>query len=189
MNRDWKGNANAVFKTLGASNHSLSEREERDFYATDPASVRALMDEEDFCRHIWEPACGLGHISKTIMEDNRYWVYESDIVQRIPCSRLDFLSYRGPHRECDIITNPPYSKAFEFVVKALDVVTAGHKVAMLLRIQFLEGLERRKLFDLYPPHSGVCVHQETGVCKEWRFSQVRKRQRAMFRMVRMAEGI
>lgn len=161
--KDWRGNANSVFKTLGASNHSLSEREEHDFYATDPASVRALMDIEPFAKYIWEPACGMGHISKTIMEDNSMCVMESDIVQRIPCHKIDFLNYNGPQFEGDIITNPPYAKALEFVRKALDMVKYGHKVAMLLRIQFLEGMARRELFDVTPPIR-VYVFSKRQVC-------------------------
>lgn len=51
----------------------------------------------------------------------------------------------------DIITNPPYSKAREFVEHALEIVEDGHKVAMFLKIQFLEGKARRALFDKFPP--------------------------------------
>ena len=51
----------------------------------------------------------------------------------------------------DIITNPPYKYATEFVRKALEIIPNGNKVAMFLKIQFLEGKERRKLFEEYPP--------------------------------------
>ena len=51
----------------------------------------------------------------------------------------------------DIVTNPPYSKAKEFVEHALDILEDGHKVAMFLKIQFLEGKSRRALFDKFPP--------------------------------------
>ena len=51
----------------------------------------------------------------------------------------------------DIITNPPYSKAMEFVEHALEIVEDGRKVAMFLKIQFLEGKARRALFDKFPP--------------------------------------
>ena len=33
---DWKGNAVAVFSTLGASTYSLGERQAEDYYATEP---------------------------------------------------------------------------------------------------------------------------------------------------------
>ena len=52
-----------------------------------------------------------------------------------------------------IITNPPYKYAYEFVEKALDTVTEGNKVAMFLKLQFLEGKKRRKLFDTVPPQT------------------------------------
>ncbi len=51
----------------------------------------------------------------------------------------------------DIVTNPPYSKAQEFVEHALEIIETGRKVAMFLKIQFLEGKARRKLFDSQPP--------------------------------------
>ena len=54
-------------------------------------------------------------------------------------------------RCCDIITNPPYKYAKEFVSKALDVVADGCKVAMFLKLTFLEGQARRELFRKFPP--------------------------------------
>lgn len=35
MSKDWKGNYNSIYKTLGASNHIERGRELNDFYATD----------------------------------------------------------------------------------------------------------------------------------------------------------
>ena len=32
MSKDWTGNRNSVFKTLGASNHTDKERQNEDFY-------------------------------------------------------------------------------------------------------------------------------------------------------------
>ena len=34
--KDWTGNKNSVYKTLGASNHTDKERQIEDFYATEP---------------------------------------------------------------------------------------------------------------------------------------------------------
>lgn len=47
----------------------------------------------------------------------------------------------------DIITNPPYKFAKEFVEHALSLVPNGNKVYMFLKLQFLEGKSRRELFD------------------------------------------
>lgn len=51
----------------------------------------------------------------------------------------------------DIITNPPYKIAKEFVEHSLAIAETGSKVAMFLKLTFLEGKERRKMFDKYPP--------------------------------------
>ena len=40
--KDWTGNKNSIFKTLGASSHTEKEREENDFYATDPKAIELL---------------------------------------------------------------------------------------------------------------------------------------------------
>ena len=40
--KDWTGNGNSIFKTLGASNHTDKERESQDYYATDPIAIDKL---------------------------------------------------------------------------------------------------------------------------------------------------
>ncbi len=57
---DWNGNSKAVYVTNGDSSHSTRERETRDYYATDPRAVEALLKREKFNRYILEPACGGG---------------------------------------------------------------------------------------------------------------------------------
>lgn len=51
----------------------------------------------------------------------------------------------------DIVTNPPYRYASEFIYKALSLVNDGNKVCMFLKVQYLEGKSRRKLYELFPP--------------------------------------
>lgn len=149
--KDWIGNNKSVFTCNGASNHSEQEREENDFYATDPRAVEMLLKLEKFSDFIWEPACGNGHMSK-VLENRGYLVRSSDIVKRDYdwCYESDFLKC-DEIWEGDIITNPPYKYAKEFAEKALEVVTDGHKVAMFLKLTFLESKKRRELFDKYPP--------------------------------------
>lgn len=43
MDKDWTGNKNSIFKTLGASNHTTKERENNDYYATDPIAIDSLI--------------------------------------------------------------------------------------------------------------------------------------------------
>lgn len=152
MNKDWVGDSNSIYKTLGASNHTQDERESHDFYATDPKAVELLLEIEDFDKNIpvWECANGLGHISY-VFEKNGYTVRCSDIIKRTEDTEIiDFLLYENSW-DGNIVTNPPYSYAQEFVEKALDIIPDGKKVAMFLKLQFLEGKKRRKLFDKYPP--------------------------------------
>ena len=42
--KDWTGNKNSIYKTLGASSHTDKEREENDFYATDPKAIELLFN-------------------------------------------------------------------------------------------------------------------------------------------------
>jgi hypothetical protein len=51
----------------------------------------------------------------------------------------------------DIVTNPPYRLATEFIYKALSIIREGNKVAMFLKLQFMEGKERKHLFTNFPP--------------------------------------
>lgn len=150
--KDWKGDTHSVFVTHGASNHSKSARVDNDYYATDPKAVRLLLEQESFSQRIWECAVGGGHIADELKRHG-YEVYCTDIVDRgYPGTEvLDFLEYKGEQQPLDIITNPPYIFAQRFVEKALDCVEDGHKVAMFLKLQFLEGKSRRKLFDTTPP--------------------------------------
>lgn len=148
--KDWVGNGNSIFKSLGASNHTDKERQSEDFYATDPIAAELLLSVETFSPKIWEPACGQGHLSK-VFEKHGYQVRSTDLVDRGYGEQKDFLFFNDEEWEGDIITNPPYKFATEFIYKALEVIRGGYKVAMFLKLQFLEGKERRKLYDEYPP--------------------------------------
>ena len=57
------------------------------------------------------------------------------------------------------MTNPPYATALEFVERALACVKDGANVWMLLRLQFLEGKARRRLFDVAPPLRRVGIQR------------------------------
>ena len=48
MAKDWVGGKAAVFKTLGASNHTDGERQKEDYYATEPAATEWLCKIEQF---------------------------------------------------------------------------------------------------------------------------------------------
>lgn len=63
----------------------------------------------------------------------------------------------------DIITNPPYKYAKEFVEKAIEISMDSTKIAMFLKLTFLESKARRELFRKYPPKT-VYVFTERVKC-------------------------
>ena len=138
--RDWIGS-----KRFLDCNIRNKEADPNDYYATDPRAVELLLEQEEFSRNIWEPACGEGHLSK-VLEEKGHTVLSTDLIDRGYGTRgIDFLTETGMFRG-DIITNPPYKFAKDFVVKALESVPPGNKVAMFLKLTFLEGISRRELF-------------------------------------------
>lgn len=156
MNKDWIGNKKTTFVQLGASNHTEKEREINDFYSTDPASLQLFLDYKKIKegttlnKNIWECACGNGILSETLKK-NGYQVLSTDLIDRgYGTSNIDFLKQKEKWKG-DILTNPPYKYALEFVKKALELLEDGNECIMFLKIQFLEGQERRKFFDKFPP--------------------------------------
>lgn len=148
--KDRKGNSCSTFATLGASTHSDHNREENDYYATDPKAAKLLLDIEPELTDIWEPACGDGHLAGVFAEYNKL-AAATDLIDRgYGKPNVDFLQ-SSHHHNGDIVTNPPFRYALEFAQKSLDLIPEVRKVAMFLRIQFLEGKARRKFFDEYPP--------------------------------------
>ena len=151
-NKDWNGNANSIWKTLGASNHTDKERQNEDYYATDPIAAEWLLKIEEIPRDkpIWECAAGEKHLSK-VFEEHGYKVRSSDLIVRTEdVEQLDFLTSNETW-DGTIITNPPYNQAVNFIQKAMESITEGNKVIMFLKVQFLEGKSRKKLFEKYPP--------------------------------------
>lgn len=149
-----------IFIVNGCSNHTDKERQTQDYYATDPKCVNELLEFEHFNRNILEPCCGEGHISKEL-EKHGYVVTSTDLIDRGYGDIKDLLSYE--HWHGDIITNPPYKNAVKYVKHCLDIVNDGAKVAMFLKITFLEGKERLKFFKKYPPKY-VYVYSSRRLC-------------------------
>lgn len=149
---------------MGARNGALEERDEYDFYATDPKALELFLnkfneDGERLADWVWEPACGNGHLSKTLKYLG-YYVYSSDIIKReYDCNTFDFL-VKEKNWGGDILTNPPYKYAKEFVLKALDSIDNGQKVIMFLKCQFLE--EQSRYNDLFSKHPPKYVYVHSG---------------------------
>ena len=162
-NKDWIGNSKSVFTTLGASNHTDKQRQNEDYYATDPIAAELLLDVENFDGDIWECACGEKHLAK-VFEEHGYNVRSSDLIDRCGNEIFDFLSMENQEWNGDIITNPPYKYAKEFVEKALQIIPNGNKVAMFLKVLFIEGKERKKTILKLPSKIHLCIKQSNTLC-------------------------
>lgn len=149
MHKDWTGDFHSVAGCLGASNHSQQEREENDYYATTPQAAEWLLRLESLSDDIWEPACGEGHLAKVFQAYGKN-VKATDLIDRnFGRGGVDFLKNTEKFNG-DIVTNPPYKFAVPFIEKAMQTVNEGRKVCMFLKVQFMEGIEHRKLFELFP---------------------------------------
>lgn len=186
MNKDWTGNKNSTFTCLGASNHAQEEREVNDFYATDPIAIDKLFSVEKFDVNIWECACGDGELTKRMLLYGKH-VRSSDLIDRgYPNANVgvDFLSLNKEQHSFrgDIITNPPYRYITEFILKALELVQEGHKVAMFCKLTTLESQSRYDdIFSKYPPktiyvfskrvacykNNDRSKYQSSAVCYAW----------------------
>lgn len=127
-----------------------------DFYPTPAWATHALIANESFHGSIWEPACGDGAMSKVLM-GLKNDVFSSDMFNRgFGEPGIDFL--KSDHTADNIVTNPPYNAAESFVKAGLE--KANKKLALLLRLAFVEGANRQKtIFSINPP-SRIWVFSE-----------------------------
>jgi len=113
-----------------------------EFYRTPTHAVEALLEREQFEGVVWEVASGDGSIVD-VLKEYGYRVKSTDLT-----TGTDFLKSRAS--AANIITNPPYSLAEEFLIHAKKL--AKRKVAMLLPIYFFRGRDRFDIFkgDEFP---------------------------------------
>lgn len=112
-----------------------------DFYKTPKAAFEPLLDALWECRcAFWEPACGDGRLIRWML-DFKIEAYGNDLDEG-----YDFL--KDDSRRSGIVTNPPFSLAFEFCQHA--VSNANH-VFLLLRLSFLASQKRRDWFRIHEP--------------------------------------
>jgi hypothetical protein len=128
------------------------ERDKHDFYVEPAWAVEALLNVEGFQGEVYDPACGTGTIVE-VCKKRGLDAWGTDLIARgyVPCVQTDF-SKPVPD-DChdnvqNIVCNPPFRHAEVFIQNAL--LRAKFKVAMLLRLSFLEGQKRRALFEKSP---------------------------------------
>ena len=115
-----------------SGNNALGQRKKSDFYETPYSMTSHLLEAEDFNKSltVCEPACGDGAIVK-ILEKKWDNVVAYDIEKNFLWETKNY-DY--------IITNPPFSLAYEFVQKAKQIAT--EKFAFLLPLSYLHGKKR-----------------------------------------------
>ena len=96
-NKDEAQNAvRNVLVTIGARNVANEERQQEDYYATEPKALELLLEKEKFSPNIWECACGEGHLSKVLIKEG-YNVFSSDLYDRgYGEAQIDFLETTFP---------------------------------------------------------------------------------------------
>jgi hypothetical protein len=117
-------------KNFSANNIS-GKRKESDYYPTPFGLTRQILEREKLNGTILEPAAGKdGAILKVLKEFNyNYTAYDKE---------TDFL--KETRKFNTIITNPPFSLAMEFVLKAKEI--AIDKILFLLPLAYLHGVNR-----------------------------------------------
>ena len=145
----------------GNARGSGYEREELDWYVESREAVDALLDVERFIGLGLDPCCGAGNIPEAL-KARGLQCRASDLVDRgyafsIPGIDARDIATRYTERNVAfVLTNPPFEHAEAVIEAAMQLVT--HKVAILHRLAFLEGRERRKF------------HERHGLSRVWVFS-------------------
>jgi hypothetical protein len=134
-----------------------SGKQSLDFLPTPPWATRAflqtiltpMLEESGVGREptIWGPCCGAGHMAIPLDQAFDH-VFASDVADWGHGSRrdLDFTfatAGDAPWPVDWVITNPPFVLAERILDRALSIARQG--VALLLRLQWLEGEERFRL--------------------------------------------
>jgi hypothetical protein len=122
-------------------------RKPHDYYRTPGAVVDALLSVLSLEGTIWEPACGDGALAR-ILQAHGYEVVSTDLVERGYGSQADFLATDRLLGD-NIVTNPPFSLAADFILHALDL--KPRLVAFLLNSTFWHAGRRLAMFRASRP--------------------------------------
>lgn len=119
--------------------NNTGKRKENDLYETPYSMTQQLLKKEFFDSKysIVEPAAGNGAIVRVLEEQG--WGRGGGVLSYdLNVDHKDFLFDTQIYYQ--LITNPPYSKALEFILHAKEVVV--WKFAMLLPLSYLHGQKR-----------------------------------------------
>lgn len=132
-------------------------RVSKDFYPTPQWATELILLHESFDNPVLEPACGDGAILDVLHKKGYSIVRGSDIrsegISEHGVGGIDFLQHDKIEECHDLIPNPPFGLAQEFIEKSLDTVSG--KVILLLRLSMLES---RKRYDLWQKHPASRIY-------------------------------
>jgi hypothetical protein len=141
-------------------------RKEDDFYSTPSRATKLLLKKENFKNIIFEPACGIGAISKVLLENN-YLVYSSDKIDRgYTKNIIDFFDLKKIPDGClSVITNPPFQCRYnnktmrveDWLIHSFEI--GAEKIALFLKTTALAGKRRSEIFE------------KSGFKKLWQFRE------------------
>ena len=137
---------------------------EAEFFETPEWAARRILDFELLTDRVFDPCAGRGVLGKALQDAN-YLVHEADLnawpgAHNGILSGHDFLADWEEIAEnwghliddpdgFSVVMNPPFSKAVEFVTRALEM--GARKVMMFQRLAFLESHARSEFFKELPP--------------------------------------
>ena len=135
-------------------NKSDPNRNENDLYPTPPIATYILHKYVDLPKNIVEPCAGRGNISIELLRHKynvlSYDLHEYEDALCTITSDCDVLSLEKPEGFQGLVTNPPYHKDLPRKI-AEKGVAEYDLTALFVRLTFLEGKKRKKLFTNNPP--------------------------------------
>ncbi len=144
-------------------------RRENDFYPTPPLATYVLCKYNNPPQHIIEPCAGRGNISVELAR-NGHTVLSYDLNEYSDslCSiNTPYDATKLPvNPNCrGVVTNPPYHKDLPRKL-AEKWLQEYEYVAMFVRLTFLEGIKRKKLFTNHPPSDIIVLSDRIRFSKE-----------------------
>jgi hypothetical protein len=161
---------------VGGSRRGEFDRQEHDFYVTPTKTVVSLIHHPIFqqldIKDLWENAVGNGAILD-VFESKGYSIVGSDLnnwIGKYPLN--DFLINPAwfedtYNKKPDIITNPPFKIANDWLIKSLNV--ARRYVILLLKLSFLESVSRYEIFKHRPHLKYVLIFSERQSPLHWSY--------------------
>lgn len=132
----------------------VHKRKKADFYPTPADATQGLLNVNPPPAgvHIWEPACGKGHISRVLLA-NGYTVASTDLRHTgYGLGGVNFLQAKpSPDTPAQgIFSNPPFDLAEAFIRHALEVCEVEY-LALLLKSNYWHAKSRVALKQKHPP--------------------------------------